>query len=125
MLIKFYMYHHRGDEEKFRQRTSSVCTVLITLKQLVAVIPPKYKGEHNYSDQLSLLFWVRVRIYKNKNYKFYKYLFRKLMAEEVQETTWLIRNMGSLISELLQQNINKITHAKINGRATVMNIIMY
>ena len=33
--------------------------------------------------------------------------------------------MGSLISELLQQNINKITHAKINGRATVMNIIMY
>ena len=32
--------------------------------------------------------------------------------------------MGSL-SELLQQNINKITHAKINGRATVMNIIMY
>lgn len=47
------------------------------------------------------------------------------MAEEVQETTWLIRNMGSLISELLQQNINKITHAKINGRATVMNIIMY
>ena len=33
--------------------------------------------------------------------------------------------MGSLISELLQQNINKITHAKISGRATVMNIIMY
>ena len=33
--------------------------------------------------------------------------------------------MGSLISELLQQNINKITHAKINSRATVMNIIMY
>ena len=67
VLIKFYMYHHRSDEEKFRQRTSSVCTVLITLKKLVAVIPPKYKGEHNYSDQLSLLFWVRVRIYKNKN----------------------------------------------------------
>ena len=49
VLIKFYMYHHRSDEENFRQRTSSVCTVLSTLKKLVAVIPPKY------------------RIYKNKN----------------------------------------------------------
>ena len=65
--LEFYMYHHRSDEEKFRQRTSSVCTVLSILKKLVAVIPPKYKGEHNYSDQFSLLFWVRVSIYKNKN----------------------------------------------------------
>ena len=41
VLIKFYMYHHRSDEEKFRERTSSVCTVLSILKKLVAVIPPK------------------------------------------------------------------------------------
>ena len=47
------------------------------------------------------------------------------MPEEVQETTWLIRNGFPYISELLQQNINKITQAKINGRATVLNIIMY
>ena len=68
VLIKFYMYHHRTDEEKFREGTSSVCTFLSILKKLAAVIPPKYKGEHNYSVQFSLLFWVRVRIYKNKTF---------------------------------------------------------
>ena len=56
VLIKFYMYHHRTDEEKFREGTSSVCTVLSILKKLAAVIAPKYKREHNYSVQFSSIY---------------------------------------------------------------------
>ena len=43
VLLSFVLikYHHRSDEEKFRERTSSICTVLSILKKLVAVIPPK------------------------------------------------------------------------------------
>ena len=56
MLIKFYMYHHRTDEEKFREGTSTVCTVLSILKKLATVFPPKYKGEHSYSVQFSSIY---------------------------------------------------------------------